>query len=80
MVGFRGIRRESTGMRLAPVAALFADSGRAIPSIVPLPNRSGWVATLFFSPYEPKEASTPPPLGGIPGKKPRMVPPQNGPS
>ena len=48
MTGVAGMPRVSIGMNEVCAAALFADSGLATPSIIPVPNAAG-VAEIFFS-------------------------------
>ena len=50
MVALAGMPRLSSGMKDEVAAALFADSGPATPSMAPLPNREGSLATFFSTP------------------------------
>ena len=48
------------------MAALFAASAPAIPSIDPLPNSSGFFENLLASEYPIKDATVPPSAGKTP--------------
>ena len=47
ITAFDGIPSVSIGMNEVWAPALFADSGPATPSMAPLPNRDGSLASLF---------------------------------
>ena len=70
VVALPGIPRAKVGTIAPPVAALFAASAPAIPSIEPFPNSSGFFENLLASEYPIKEATVPPSAGNTPIKEP----------
>ena len=49
ITGFDGMPSVSSGMKEVCAAALFADSGAATPSIMPVPKSSGFLCSFFSS-------------------------------
>ncbi len=66
--------RVSSGIIEPPVAALFAASGAATPSIIPVPKRSGCFESRRSSAYEMKVGMIAPIPGRMPRKKPSTLP------
>ena len=66
--------RTSRGIIEVPVVALFAVSGPATPSILPLPNSSGNLDSFFSNAYETKVEMTCEIPGTIPNRQPITVP------
>src|SRR6185436_11090176 len=52
ILAFYGLLSVSSGMNDVCAPALFAASGPAPPSIAPLPNRDGSLASVFSTAYE----------------------------
>ena len=70
VVALPGIPKASVGTIAPPVAALFAASAPATPSIEPFPNSSGLLDHRFASEYPINEATVPPSAGRIPINEP----------
>src|SRR5512135_1218350 len=70
-VGIPSVRR---GIKEAWAPALFADSGPATPSMIPVPNFSGYREHFFSTAYDAKDETRAPPPGRMPRKNPRKVP------
>ena len=74
MTALAGMPSVSSGMKAACAAALLAASGAATPAIAPWPNCSGVLEMRFSMPYAINEASTAPPPGRMPSRKPENDP------
>ena len=70
VVALPGIPKANVGTIAPPVAALFAASAPAIPSIDPFPNSSGFFDQRLASEYPIKEATVPPSAGNTPMNEP----------
>ena len=66
VVALPGMPKASVGTIAPPVAALFAASAPAIPSIDPFPKSSGFFDHLFASAYPINDATVPPSAGKTP--------------
>src|SRR5690625_1344710 len=75
IVGDPGTPKVNKGNIAPPTAALFADSGPAIPSGLPLPNSSGFLETFFATLYPNQDAVPEPVPGNTPTIEP-MIPPR----
>ncbi|MNL29366.1 hypothetical protein D3C87_1510470 [compost metagenome] len=68
----------SSGTSVPVAAALLAASGPATPSIAPLPNSSGFTASLRASVYDSSVGTSAPPAGSAPIGKPNPMPRSHG--